>query len=145
MLQVRKRIRRSSVIRLGVAFVVGLALGFLASKIGGNLQNVVPFLLFPLLIGVAGALTVTQRVARPYVLALVTCLIGWIGISVSLLIMAALATPKVCASGSCWNSGVLASLLIVYVLAGLALTALGALATSALMQYRWRGRGDTPT
>lgn len=135
-MHIRTFISPSSLVRLVIAFLIGLLLGFLASKIGTGLQNVVPFLLFPLLIGVASAFTIGARNPHPHLLALGTALADWIGVGIMLLIIAGHSSPVACAATGCGtpNSSVLTSLLVVYVLAGLILTALGALITSAVIK-----------
>ncbi len=136
MIRLRTMFGERSAPRLVIAFACGLLLGFLASKIGGGMQNIVPFLLFPLLIGIAGALTVRASNARPYKLALGTGLFTWIGIGIYLLIVAVRApTYTLCTTGNCTSTGVLASLLVVYLLLGLALVALASCVTSAVSRY----------
>lgn len=138
MIQLRKMFGGRSAPRLIIAFACGLLLGFLASKIGGGMQNVVPFLLFPLLIGIVSALTVRASNARPYKLALGTGLLTWIGIGIYLLVVAGRAqTYTLCTTGNCTPTGVLASLLIVYLLLGLALVALASCVTSAVSRYAY--------
>ena len=135
-MRIRTFISPRSLVRPGIALLLGLLLGFLAGNIGAGLQNVVPFLLFPLLVGVASAFTVRARNSRPYVSTLGTGLPGWIGVSIALLILAGRSTPTACTATGCGspNSSVLTSLLVVYVLVGLILTALGALITSAVLK-----------
>lgn len=142
-MRIRTFISPRSLVRMGIALLLGLLLGFLAGNIGAGMRNVVPFLLFPLLIGVASAFTVGARNSRPHLATLGTGLAGWIGVSISLLILAGRSTPVACTATGCGspNSSVLISLLIAYVLAGLLLTALGALITSAVLKSL---RGEPP-
>lgn len=140
MLRLRKMLGNGSAVRLVIAFACGLLLGFLANKIGGEMQNVVPFLLFPLMIGIVSALTISAQNPRPYKMALGTGLLTWLGVGLYLLIMAvrAPASPlPICTTGNCTSSGVLTSLLIVYLLLGLALVVLATCVTSAIARYAY--------
>src|SRR5437879_1212900 len=92
------------VIRLTIAFLIGLLLGLLAGKVGAGMQNLVPFLLFPLLIGVASAFTVSTRKPHPYLIALCTGLMAWGGAGVYLLIMAAQTSLAPCTTRSCGST-----------------------------------------
>ena len=121
MMLARKFLGNGMAIRLVVAFALGLLLGFLGSKVGAALQNVVPFLLFPLLIGIAGVFTVGVRNPHPHRAALGTGLLAWIGIGVYVLVSAGRMPLAPCTIGSCSAPGVLMALLIVYVLVGLIL------------------------
>lgn len=141
MIRLRKMLGDGGAVRLAVAFICGLLLGFLASKIGAGMQNVVPFLLFPLLVGIVGALSVGARNPRPYMMALGTGLLAWIGISVYLLIVDGQVAFNLCTAGACNTSSVLASLLTVYLLVGLVAVALAALITSVIARYARRERG----
>lgn len=143
MMQARKLLGNSMAIRLVIAFVLGLLLGFLGSKIGAGLQNLVPFLLFPLLIGIAGVFTVGARNPHPHRAALGTGLLAWLGASIYVLLFAGQTPLTPCTIGSCGGSGVLKALLIVYVLVGLALVTLSALITSALVRYSRRARKES--
>ncbi len=140
MLRIRKIFGDGSAIRLVIAFLCGLLLGFLGSKIGGDMQNVVPFLLFPLLIGIVAALTISARNARPYLMALCTGLLCWIGITIYLLVQSAQAANTSCTLGNCGTSTVLTSLLILYLLAGLVVVAISSLLTCAVIRYVRRSR-----
>lgn len=143
MIRLRKMFGEGRAVRLVLAFVCGLLLGFLASKVGGGMQNVVPFLLFPLMIGIVSALTISAQNPRPYKMALGTGLLTWFGVGLYLLIMAgrAPASPlPICMTGNCTSGGVLTSLLIVYLLLGLALVALAACVTSAIARYAYARR-----
>jgi hypothetical protein len=136
MIQIRAFFSNGRAIHLIAAFLVGLPIGLLATKAGTGIQNVVPFLLFPLLIGVISAFTVNIRQQHPHLLALGTALLAWGGIGVSLLIMTAQAVLTPCTAGMCSSTTarVLPSLLIIYLLLGLILVAIGALISSLL----WR-------
>lgn len=141
MVRLRKMFGDGSAVRLILAFACGLLLGFLASKIGADVQNIVPFLLFPLLVGIASALTIGARNPHPHRTALGSGLLAWIGIGVYLLIATGqTSTRAACTAGSCASTGVLASLLLVYLLVGLVLVALSALVTSAIARYTRRER-----
>lgn len=137
MMQVRAFFSNGRAIRLTIAFLIGIPLGILAGKVGTGLQNLVPFLLFPLVIGVLSAFTVSTRKQHPHLLALGTALLAWGGIGVSLLVMTAQATLKPCTFGTCSSTtaSVLTSLLIFYLLIGLPLVAPGALITSVLLRH----------
>ncbi len=139
-LRIRKLFGDGSAIRLIIAFLCGLLLGFLGSKIGAGMQNVVPFLLFPLLIGFAAALTVGARNARPYLMAMGTGLFCWVGITLYLLIQSGQAANTPCPLGNCGTSSVLMTLLFLYLLAGLVLVAVSAFASCAVMRYVRRMR-----
>jgi hypothetical protein len=136
MLQLRAFLSNGRTIRLIIAFLVGLPLGILAGKIGGNLQNLVPFLLFPLILGIGSAFTVSMRQPHPHLLALGTGVLAWGGVGVSLLIMTGQEAMTPCAAGSCNSTmnSMLASLLIFYLLLGLLLVSLSALITSVLLR-----------
>jgi hypothetical protein len=140
MIQTRKFLGNGMAIRLAIAFVLGLLLGFLGSKIGAGMRNVIPFLLFPLLIGIAGVFTVGARNPHPHLAALGTGLLAWVGTSIYVLIFAARMPLTSCTGGSCGSSNVLMTLLIIYVLVGLVLVTLGALITSAIVRYSRRAR-----
>jgi hypothetical protein len=141
MLQLRSFFRNGRAIRLIIAFLVGLPLGVIAGKIGTNLQNILPFLLFPLLIGAASAFTVGARKLHPHLLALGTGLLVWGGVGVSLLVMTAQATLAPCTTGDCNSTTrLLSSLLIFYLLIGLGLVTLSALITSMLLRRFRRTR-----
>lgn len=135
MIQLRAFFRNRRAIRLIIAFLIGILLGVFAGKVGGNLQNVIPFLLFPLLNGALCAFTVSARKQHPHVLALGTGLLTWGGIGVSLVVMTVQAALTPCTAGNCASttSSLLGSLLIFYLLLGLILTALSALTTSLLL------------
>jgi hypothetical protein len=136
MMQPRSFFRNGRAIRLIIAFLVGIPLGVFAGKVGTGLQNVIPYLLFPLLIGAICAFTVGRRKQHPHLLTLGTGLLTWGGIGVSLVIMTAQATLTPCNGGSCASSttSLLGSLLIFYLPIGLILVALGALTTSILLR-----------
>ena len=136
MIQLRAFLNNGRVIRLIIAFLVGLPLGVLAGKIGTSVQNVLPFVLFPLLIGAISAFTVSSRKQHPHLLTLGTALLAWGGVGVSLLVMTAQAALTPCTGGNCLSttSSVLSSLLIFYLLAGLILVAASALPTSILLR-----------
>lgn len=136
MLQLRAFLSNGRTIRFVIAFFVGLPLGILAGKIGANLQNLVPFLLFPLLLGIGGAFTVGMRQPHPHLLALGTGLLAWGGVGVSLLIMTGQEAMTPCVAGNCNSTmdSLLASLLIFYLLLGLFLVSLSALMTSVLLR-----------
>jgi hypothetical protein len=140
MLRIRKIFGDGSAIRLVIAFLCGLLLGFLGGKIGAGMQNVVPFLLFPLLIGIAAALTVSARNARPYLMAMCTGLLCWLGITISLLVQSGQAANTPCPLGNCGTSTVLMSLLVLYLLAGLVIVAVCSLLACAVMRYVRRSR-----
>jgi len=142
MLRLRSFFRNGRAIRLIIAFLVGLLLGVIAGKIGAGLQNVLPFLLFPLLIGTISAFTVSLRKLHPHLLTLGTGLLTWGGVGVSLLILTAQATLAPCTPSNCSStaSTTLSSLLIVYLLLGLALVAMSALITSVLLRRFRHGR-----
>lgn len=139
MMQLRAFFRNRRAIRLMIAFLVGILLGVFSGKVGGNLQNIIPFLLFPLLTGALCAFTVGARTQHPHVLALGTGLLTWGGTGVSLVIMTVQAALTPCTAGNCAStaSSLLGSLLIFYLLLGLILAALGALTTSLLL-HRFR-------
>lgn len=139
MMQIRKIMENAISIRLSIAFVLGLLIGIFAGKVGAGLQNLVPYLLFPLVIGIVGVFTVSAKNPRPYLMALGTGLIAWVGIGVYLLILATRTASDAC-SVSCSNANFLMALLIVYLLAGLVLVALGALLTCTLVRYYRQGR-----
>jgi hypothetical protein len=113
----------------------------LAGKIGAGLDNVIPYLFFPLVLGAIGAFTVSMRTQHPHLLTLGTGLLAWGGVGVVLLIMTAQATLTPCATGSCSSTtaSVLGAWLIFYLLIGLVLVAFGALTTSVLLR-RFRRR-----
>ncbi len=136
MMQIRPFFRNGRTTRLIIAFLIGIPLGVLAGKIGAGLQNIIPFLLFPPVIGAICAFTVGTRKLHPHLLALGTALLAWGGVGVSLLVMTAQAALTPCTTGSCSSTttSVLSSLLIFYLLIGLALVALGALITSILLR-----------
>ena len=136
MIQLRAFLNNGRTIRLLLAFLVGLPLGIIASKVGTNLQNVIPFVLFPLVIGALSAFTVGARKQHPHLLTLGTGLLAWGGIGVSLLVMTAQAALTPCTAGSCSSttSSLLSALLIFYLLSGLILVTLGALITSFLLR-----------
>ena len=136
-MQIRAFLSNSRAIRLIIAFLVGLPIGILASKVGAGLQNLVPFLLFPFAIGVLSAFTVSIRKQHPYLLTVGTALLAWGGIGVSLLVMTAQAALTPCAVGTCSSTAarVLPSLLIFYLLLGLILVTVGALIASILRRY----------
>ncbi|HEX7737033.1 MAG TPA: hypothetical protein VF458_19465 [Ktedonobacteraceae bacterium] len=140
LLRLRSFFRNGRAIRLIIAFFVGLLLGVIAGKLGADVQNILPFLLFPLLIGALSAFTVSLRKLHPHLLTLGTGLLAWGGIGVSLLILTAQAALAPCTPGSCSSttSAELSSLLIVYLLLGLVLVAASALITSFLLR-RFRG------
>jgi nucleoside recognition membrane protein YjiH len=140
MLRIRKIFGDGSAIRLVIALLCGLLLGFLGGKIGAGMQNVVPFLLFPLLIGIAAALTISARNARPYLMAMCTGLLCWLGITISLLVQSGQAAHTPCPLGNCGTSTVLMSLLVLYLLAGLVIVAVCSLAACAVMRYVRRSR-----
>ncbi|HEY1351911.1 MAG TPA: hypothetical protein VGF67_20010 [Ktedonobacteraceae bacterium] len=135
---IRLRIRQGHALRLVSAFLCGLLSGFLADKPGSNMQNVVLFLLFPLLVGGAAALTISVRHPRPYLMALGTGLVGRAGITCSLRRQVLPAHPA--PWGNCGPANVLRMLLIVYLLAGFALAAPGALASCLATRYVRRSR-----
>ena len=136
MMQIRAFLSNGRAIRLMLAFLIGVPLGILADKVGMDLQNLVPFLLFPFVIGVLSAFTVRIRQQHPHLLALGTGLLAWGGIGVSLLVMTAQATLAPCTAGACGSTtaNVLTSLLIFYLLIGLILVTPGALITSLLLR-----------
>lgn len=136
-MRIRSFIGHGNVIRLGLALLLGLPLGFLANKIGAGMQNLIPFLLFPLLIGIGSPFTIGARNPHPYVMSVGTGLLVWGGIAVFLLVMAGQTSPVTCASGSCGmtNPTVLTSLLIAYLLIGLIIVGLSALVTSTLARH----------
>lgn len=134
MVQLRKIIGDRIIFRLGGAFICGLLLGFLAHKIGAQLQNLLPFLLFPLLTGILGAFTVNARSQHPYALTLGTGLVSWLGISAYLLIATGQSSVASCTASNCNTTSVLSSLLDVYLLIGFVLVTLGALSTSLLIR-----------
>ena len=139
-LRIRKIFGDGSALRLVLAFLCGLLLGFLGGRIGAGMQNVVPFLLFPLLIGIAAALTITARNTRPYFMAVCTGLLCWVGITLYLLIQSGQTANAPCTLGNCGTSTVLMTLLFLYLLAGLVLVAVSAFATCAVMRYVRRMR-----
>ena len=100
-MQFKKVIGKAGGVRLAVAFVVGLLLGMLAGKIGVGLQNLLPYLLFPLLVGMAGAFTVRLEKTHHYLVALATGLVSWAGISLYLSLFVARTIPDVCTIGTC--------------------------------------------
>lgn len=134
--------RNGRTIRLVIAFLVGLLLGFFAYGISTDLQNLLPFVLFPFLIGVAGACTVSGRNPHPHLLALGTGLLIWGGVGVSLLILTVYVALAPCGGENCGSttSSILASLLIFYLLGGLALVTAGSLLTSGLLRRFRRTR-----
>ncbi|HEY0756745.1 MAG TPA: hypothetical protein VGD98_22530 [Ktedonobacteraceae bacterium] len=136
LLQLRSFFRNDRAIRLLIAFLIGLPLGVLAGKFGTNLQNILPFLLFPLLLGAVSAFTVGMRKSHPHLLTLGTGLLAWGGVGVVLLVMTAQATLAPCTTGSCnsTTTRVLSSLLIAYLLLGLGLVTLSSLLTSVLLR-----------
>ncbi len=139
-MQRRRIMGRGTAIRLVGAFVVGLLLGFLASKLGAGVQNLLPLLLFPLFIGIAGALITGAQQRHPHLVALGRGLAAWLGVSIYLLAFAGHQSGATCTAGNCGSANVLASLLFLYVLAGLIPIALGSLVTSALARYFSRPR-----
>jgi len=141
MLQLRAFLSNGRAIRLVIAFLVGLPLGVLAGKVGTSLQNLVPFLLFPLVLGALSAFTVSARNHHPHLPVLGTALLAWGGVGVSLLVMTAQTALAPCNGGICSSttSSVLTSLLIFYLLGGLVLVALSSSITSVLL-HRLRRR-----
>lgn len=136
--RIRQTLSDGRAVRLAGALLCGLLLGFAGNKIGTGMQNVVPFLLFPLLVGGAAALTIGARAGRPYLMALCTGLCCWVGITIYLLVQLAGSAP--CTPGTCSLTTVLKTLLTLYLLAGFILVALGSLATCATTRYLRRSR-----
>ena len=130
-------------IRLVVAFVIGLLCGILAWNIGRNLQNLVPYLLFPLLIGIASAFSVRPKNPRPYLVALATGLVSWTGITLYLGLLAGLTTSRVCPVQTCGTVDVLKDLLPLYLAIGFVLVALAAFLTSTTLRYYRMGRNSS--
>jgi hypothetical protein len=139
-LRIRKTPGEGNVLRLVSAFLCGLLLGLLGSRLGSSMHNVVPFLLFPLLVGGAAALTISARHPRPYLMALGTGLVGWAGITCYLLIQQAGSASTPCTPGNCDPATVLRMLLTLYLLAGFVLTALAALASCIATRFLRRKR-----
>jgi hypothetical protein len=137
-MQFKKIIGRAGGIRLAVAFVAGLLFGLIAAQVGMGLQNLLPYLLFPLLIGVAGAFTVRATNPHPYLVALATSLVGWAGISLYLTLLAA-RTPRSCSVGVC-TVDVLKDLLSLYLAVGFVLVALASMLTSTTLRYYYLRR-----
>jgi hypothetical protein len=115
MRNVQSIIGRAGVIRLILAFIAGLLLGLLANRLAAGWQNVVPYLLFPVVIGIAGALSVSTRRRRFYIRALRTGLAAWVGISLDLAVLAASLGPQSCTIGSCDATVIQTALLAFYV------------------------------
>lgn len=136
MIQLRAFLNNGRAIRLMIAFLVGLPLGVLAGNVSTSVQNILPFLLFPLLVGAISAFTVSSSKPHPHLLTLGTALLAWGGVGVSLLVMTAQEALTPCAGGSCGSttSSMLSSLLIFYLPIGLILVALGALLISTLLR-----------
>jgi hypothetical protein len=135
MINIKKITGNANNIRLAVAFVAGLLLGIPADRVGAGLQNVVPYLLFPFLLGIAGAFTIGAKNPRPYLMALGTGLAAWVGISIYLALEAGRTAPNACTVGTCGTTAVLMALLTFYLLAGLVLVAIGSLLTSTILRY----------
>lgn len=140
-LRIRKTLDDGTVPRLVSAFLCGLLLGFLSQKVGSGMQNIVPFLLFPLLVGAAAAPTIGVRNPRPYLMTLCTGLLCWTGIVCYLLIAQAGTPSAACSAGNCEPATVLKTLLVVYLLAGFLPVALSSLAACVAMRYLRRNRG----
>ena len=136
MIQLRLLLRNGRAIRLLIAFLIGILLGVLAGKIGTDLQNIIPFLIFPLVVGAVCAFTVRANKQHPHLLTLGTGLLTWGGIGVALLATTVQAALTPCAGGSCSSttSSKLSAFLIFYLLIGLVLVTLGALITSILLR-----------
>ncbi len=141
MVQLRAFLHNGRAIRLLLAFLVGIALGVLAGKVGTDLQNLVPFLLFPLVVGSLSPFTISSRNPHPHLLSLGTGLLAWGGIGVSLLVMTGLAALAPCTSDGCRSTtnNVLTSLLIFYLLLGLLFVTFSTLTISILLR-RFRGQ-----
>lgn len=136
MIQLRAFFHNGRAIRLIIAFLIGIPFGVLAGKVVNDVQNVLPFLLFPLLVGAICALTVSTRQQHPHMLALGTGLLAWGGIGVALIAMTVQAALTPCTAGTCSSttSSLLGSLLIFYLLLGLIPVIVGALITSVLLR-----------
>jgi len=136
MIRVRTFLNVASGIRLLLAFVLGVLLGVLASRLGAGMQNVVPYLLFPLVVGVIGACTIGVQHPRPYLMASSTGLVAWIGIGASLLITSRQTASTPCTGTSCSaDSNIMSALLIFYVFLGLILVLFSALITHLLVRH----------
>ncbi len=142
MIQLRAIFHNGRAIRLIIAFLIGIPLGVLASKVVNDVQNVLPFLLFPLLVGAICALTVRTHQQHPHMLALGTGLLTWGGIGVALIATTVQAALTPCTAGTCSSttSSLLGSILIFYLLFGLIPVILGALITSVLLRHFRRTR-----
>ena len=141
MKQFNKIIGKAGSIRLAVALVVGLGLGVLAGKVGA-VPNLVPYLLFPILVGLVGAFTVGTKNLRFHLVALATGLVGWVGISIYLSVLGARMASGSCAGGTCGTMSVLMDLLALYLAAGFVLVALSSLITSTVLRYYRVGRSE---
>ena len=133
-------IGKAGVIRLVVAFIAGLLFGMLAGRFGIGLQNLIPYLLFPLLIGIAGAFSVRMNNPRPYLATLATGLLSWAGVSLYLGLLAALTTYRLCPVRTCGTVDILKDLLSLYLAVGFVLVALASLITSTILRYYRQGR-----
>jgi hypothetical protein len=122
------------IIRLTVAMGAGLLLGLIVSKIGAKIQNVVPYLLFPLLTGGLAALTAGEQRPRPVMSGLASALAVWFGVGLYLLVWLAQQPGQVtCGLGACTTiASVSGSLVTFYVLLGFVLSVMGALLASLL-------------
>jgi hypothetical protein len=136
LIQLRAFLHNGRAIRLVIAFLIGLPFGVLAGKVVNEVQNVLPFLLFPLLVGAICALTVRARQPHPHQMSLGTGLLAWGGIGVALIAMTVQAALTPCTAGMCSSttSSLLGSLLIFYLLLGLLPVTVGALLTSILLR-----------
>lgn len=128
-------IGKTGIIRLSAAFVIGLLLGIIADRIGAGIRNVVPYLLFPILVGIVGGLSIGANNLHPRISGLITALFAWAGITVCLGVLAARTAPSVCINGSCETPAVLGALLSVYLLLGFVLVFASSLFTSTVFSY----------
>jgi tellurite resistance protein TehA-like permease len=133
-MQFKKIIGRAGSIRLALAFVAGLFIGILAARVG-EVQNILPYLLFPLVVGMVGAFTVSKKNPRPYLVALATGLVGWAGISLYLDVFAVRTASSSCTAGTCQTGDIFKDLLTLYLLIGFVLVALSSLLTSTMVRY----------
>lgn len=117
------------IIRLTVAMGAGLLLGLIVSKVGAKIQNVVPYLLFPLITGSLAALTASEQRPRPVMLGLASALAVWFGVSAYLLVWLAQQPGQVtCGLGACTTiAPVSESLVTFYVLIGFVFSVAGSL------------------
>ncbi len=118
-----------------ITLLGGFLLGFFAARVGEGIQNLVPYLLFPLLIGILGAFTVRANAVRPYLATIITGLVAWLGVSIYLLVSSPSRTSQACNTSNCASTAVFSDLLPAYVFIGFFLVTIGAFITCAIVRY----------